>query len=304
MPYRAIRASRRAAVLAVAVAMVVFAAADPAAGLIVRNQQANHTAPAGDQGFSHVGRFGTTGGPNSGTYLGHIGGFNWVLTAHHNDTPAAAFHIAGHSLNQISSQRIGGGTTDLRLVKLDGGDIGLNALTIRSAPLVTTTAITMVGYGVAAAGPEQDFNEGGGPALNGFDWTSTSTRPKLWGNNDISAVGLTVNGTSAFRAIFQDNGDPNQATFADKDSGSGVFIDNGGVWELAGMAFAIGQVDPLPPRDRNDFSSSVYGDTSAMVDLTQYRDAIYAAIPEPASVALLAAGGAALLFRGRRRRRA
>lgn len=289
-----------ARLLVVGVALLMFWATSPAKGLVVTNVTANNTAPTGDQGFSYVGKFGTTGGPNSGVYLGFVNGFNWVLTAHHNNS-TADFYVGTESFSQIESQRIGGGTTDLRLVKLDGGFIGLDALEIRSAAITTSTAVTMVGNGRVADGPEQDFDPalGAGNELLGFAWTGTATRPKLWGTNEVSGVNIDVNGTTAFRTDFDDIGGT-EATLADKDSGSGVFINNGGTWELAGIGFTIGQIVDANRGVSPVYTNSVYGDESYMVDLTQYRTEILASlVPEPTSLALLSLG---TLMLTRRRR--
>ncbi len=293
----------RVGAVAVAALMMMLSTTTPAMGVVVVNGQVNNTAPTGDQGFSYVGRFGTTGGPNSGVYLGYVNGYNWVLTAFHNNT-ASAFYVGASSFNQIESQRIGGGTTDLRLVKLDGGYIGLDPLAIRSDAITVGTSVTMVGHGRVADGPEKDFdpNPGAGNVLLGFDWTGTDTRPKLWGTNVVTQVNETVLNTAAFRTVFDDIGGT-EATFADKDSGSGVFTYNGGVWELAGIAFTIGQVQSDFRGEKlnngnGPYPNSVYGDVSFMADLTQYRTEIIASlIPEPGSLALLTAGAVMILTR-------
>lgn len=294
---------RATRLLAIAIALLLMLCATaPARGLVVVNGTTNSSAPVDDQGFSYVGKFGTTGSPNSGVYLGYVNGFNWALTAYHNNT-STDFFVGTESFSQISSERIGGGTTDLRLVKLDGGDIGLSALDIRSSAITTTTDVTIVGNGRVADGPEQDYDPGNGPndELLGFDWTGTSTRPKLWGTNEVAAINIDANGTTAFRTDFNDIGGT-EATLADKDSGSGLFINNAGTWELAGIGFAIGQVQDTnrEPKEGLVYPNSVYGDASFFVDLTQYRTDILASmVPEPTSLALLSLG--TLLIARRRR---
>ena len=294
-----------ATILVLLGAIALSTTARPAAAIIVRNQQTNNTAPTGDQGFSYVGHFGTNGVPNSGVYLGYINGSNWALTAYHN-LSTSAFHVGSQTLSYIESQRIGGGTTDLRLVKLGGGSIGLSPLTIRSTAITNGTAVTMVGNGVVAATGEIDLDPNLGPPLLGYDWTAITTRPKLWGTNTTIAIDPNQGGTMSFATLFNNNAGLNEATFADKDSGSGVFINNAGGWELAGVAFGIYQVpsDARLPKDagtNNLYSNSVYGDASYMVDLSYYRNDIIAAIPEPTSMLLMTLGAAALATRRRRR---
>ena len=72
-----------------------------------------------------------------------------------------------------------------------------------------------------------------GGILRGWDW-GTSDQVQRWGENQVSVA----NGNSLY-ATFDQNAGPNEAHLSSGDSGGAVFINDAGVWKLAGINFAV-----------------------------------------------------------------
>jgi hypothetical protein len=111
----------------------------------------------------------------------------------------------------------------------------------------------------------------------------SGTETISYGYGDVKSI-YTVFGNS--------QGDAQGAT---GDSGGGMFFNNGGTWELAGLLVAIDIYSNQPP-------AAVYGNITYAVDIAQYRSQILNAIPEPAPFALMLGGLGLLVWIQRMRR--
>lgn len=257
----------------------------------------------------------------------YLGG-GWVITAAHvgnspisfaGDPNAGALPvytaIPGTQVT-LTNNGAGGQTasTDLILFQING-DPGLPSLNISSVSPTTGSQITAIATGRDRAStlrtwdvntaPDPDVwseippnPDTANPNLTGYSWDAT--RMKRWGTNDIPGVSQFENvGTlaipvnvMAFRTDFSDVGG-NESQAALSDSGSGAFRLNGGVWELAGIALAVGSYQGQPA------STAVFGNQTYYADLSFYRSQILAVIPEPGGAALSIMGLLGLLRRRR-----
>ncbi len=104
----------------------------------------------------------------------------------------------------------------------------------------------------------------GGPVVvggqtNGWFWGAPDSVER-WGENDISAItNLGVGVGDMLRVIFDDNGGSNECHLSDGDSSGGVFIQEDGVWKLAGINHGVD----------GEFSNAVDGTvfTASLMDL-------------------------------------
>ena len=132
-----------------------------------------------------------------------------------------------------------------------------------------------------------------------------------WGDNDVTQVGtFAVNLGLVHGYITQfDSPDyptanpnppprPDEAQATDGDSGGAVFQKVGSDWVLQGIIITIN--DPLHGQPAG---TALYGDVTAIADLTYYRNAILAAVPEPGGFALAGLAGVVLIGWRRLRRR-
>ncbi len=72
-----------------------------------------------------------------------------------------------------------------------------------------------------------------GGTLRGWQW-GVGDGVQRWGENQVAAV----NGNSLY-AIFDQNGGSNEAQLSSGDSGGATFMNDAGVWKLAGINYAI-----------------------------------------------------------------
>ena len=268
----------------------------------------NTSAPADDPGFANIG---TVGG-GSAVYLGN----GWVLTAAHvaGSLPASVqlggttYSTAPGTFHQLTNNGTPGVTTltDTVVFRL-ASDPGLPWLNIRSSVPTVGDTMTMIGNGYNRATSPTYWDSSwavlpssSGAAYSGY--TTTSGHTIRWGENQVAASGgFVFNGTFDLRAMiseFNADGLPNEAQAVVGDSGGGVFIKNGSTWELAGMTDAVGGYSGQP-----DVSiTPIYGDVTAMSDLSYYRDQIISItdIPEPSAYLVAALALPLMAFRRKR----
>jgi len=268
----------------------------------------NTTTPPDDPGFANIG---TLNGA-SVIYLGN----GWVMTADHvaGSLPASVqlgggtYSTATGTFHQLTNGGTPGMTTltDMVVFRL-ASDPGLPWLSIRSAVPTVGNAITMIGNGRDRATDITYWDaswavlpSSSGAAYSGFQ--SVDSHSVRWGENQVSFTGLNLNDgvgdIRSFGSDFTSGGLANEAQAVVGDSGGAVFIKNGSTWELSGMMYAVntysGQPDPG--------YTAVFGDETAVADLSFYRDQILSItdIPEPSTYLIGAAVLPLMAFRRRR----
>ena len=243
------------------------------------NGTQNTTSPAGGQGWDYVGRVDKGSVYSSVTYVSN----NWFVTAHHIkvlDNPTGVL-LGGspYSIDPNSWTRLTnsvGGNADLSMFRVVGGIVGLPGLTVRSDATPNNSGLTMIGNGRNRQTSETHWNSSWvevsppPPATyDGYKWTSGST--KRWGTNTKDAdAGLLDDGfgiTDLFHTDFDDAGG-DEAQGATFDSGGGVFYNNGGDWELAGIMITTAGYGGQPG------STAVYGNRTYMADMQYYATQI------------------------------
>jgi cysteine-rich repeat protein len=224
----------------------------------------NTTAPPDDPGWLHVARRGAT----TAVYVGN----GWVLTASH--VGAGTIRIDGVNYPPVAGSELaiihdGLDVADLVLFRVDPVP-PLPQLPIRSSQPAIDDAVVMMGNG-RNRGAATSFTIP--PSLqvhHGYEWDTTKNR--RWGSNIVSNAGVDVqigNTTSrGFATAFTRFESDDEGHAADGDSGGGVFIKNGGSWELAGIMIAVETLQGQPP------ALAVYENSSWMVDLSYYSSQI------------------------------
>ena len=180
------------------------------------------------------------------------------------------------------------GSADLRILKLlenpgltpielqtpeTGQDVSYLDGKGRNAAIVDVMG-TIVGWGKGSAEDGNGFIAG-----NNHLWTWSGNYAKRWGTNTIDSS-YPINSSASYNYTYNSlvtdldtNAGIDDAALAAHDSGAALFIENDGVWRLAGIA-------SLVQREGASYFSSSGGDRNYFVRISILASSIEAAIPD------------------------
>ena len=235
------------------------------------------TNPADPRIESALNHIGIVNNGESGVYLGNYHGKSWVLTANH--VGPGSFELGGITYRTVTGSahqlfNPDGTLSDILLFQIDG-DLGLSPLTLASASPTNNTQVYMIGFGQSGQPNRSYWIDHGGswiptvagdPAANriGYQWTGVQPGLERWAGGSVAGSTHGINQTRAFYTKFLDQKNCAGATAG--DSGGGVFIREGGQWQLIGMLDALGGLPNQPAG-----TSVLNGDINVIADLSQYR---------------------------------
>lgn len=234
----------------------------------------------------------------------HLGG-GYMLTANHVSLSqgyvsfdgTTTIQIAGGSAAQVTS---GTDVIDLKVFKLTAnpGTAGVNLFPEVAKGLEASFgAATHIGWGVGHNPADTD---------NPWAWGNSSTSEKRWGTNVFTAAtmvsytsGLDYNFEALVTELDSDSG-PNEAAATLFDSGSGLFVKDGGDnWFLAGTIVTVST------SGSSTFADDGSQDLNFSVRIAEYADEIQSLmldpipVPEASAVIVLCLIGAGLALRRR-----
>jgi len=195
-------------------AVILFRTGDPGA---------NTNAPTGDlagSGWQYQGTF--------GNYLGTTIAPHFFITAKHIGG-APKFFFRGINYTVLRSYDVP--SSDLAVWEV--------AETFPAyAPLYSGgdevgKRLVVIGRGTRR-GPERVVNG----LLRGWEW-STSDHVQRWGENQVASVKPGGAGGDLLYALFDQAALPHEAHLSAGDSGGAVFLNDGGVWKLAGINYDV-----------------------------------------------------------------
>lgn len=259
-----------ARLLAATVAVWILGAAPVQAVLFYDTADPSHntTAPGGiyqDSGWQYQGII-------AGGFLGTAIGQNYFITAKHIGVYTTTFvqdalFTGGVTTTYNIDTGAFGGTgyfdipgTDLRIYKTNES-FGAWAPLYEGSLEEGMTAVVMGRGGSRASAVNLDLDPGPGQILehkgwlaNGFDNTTR------WGTNVIEEVIPDSSSPvgSLLRAEFNALPGTDEAMLSVGDSGGAVFVNDGGVWKLAGINYAIDGNFNTSPSDAGAFSAALF----------------------------------------------
>ena len=197
----------------------------------------NTTAPTGtftNSGWQYEGTY--------GSYLGTMIAPQYFITAQHFGTQGTTFTQSGSFSGGADTTynidtTANGGTgywdiagTDLRIFKIQGAFSTY-------APLYTGSSETGLTMEINGRGGPRGADVLVGGVLHGWQDTNPDGVAR-WGTNTVSGIYSSAIG-DLLTASFSASGTAEEATLSNGDSGGGVFVDDGGVWKLAGVNYSI-----------------------------------------------------------------
>ena len=207
----------------------------PAAAIILYrtgDPKANTTAPTGDlanSGWQYQGTF--------GNFLGTPIAPHYFITAQHiGGAPKFVFRGANYTLVRSFDDP----GSDLRIWQV--------AETFPAyAPLYHGSDEMGQRIAVFGRGTRRGAARIVGGQQRGWEW-GTSDFVQRWGENEVASITQRATGGQLLRALFDQTGRPQEAHFSAGDSGGGVFVNDGGVWKLAGINFDVDSFASGPDR--------------------------------------------------------
>lgn len=218
----------------------------------------NTTAPFGEPGWSHVGKYGGL----TGVYVGN----GWLLVARH--TGLNDIELAGIAHRSVDSSYVAvdpPGNADLAMIRIES-DPGLPDLSISSTP--PSGNILLVGQGKnRGAGVDWDPD----PFDDGWAWAPGAEL--RWGTNVVNATSIPIDTgfqTITFATDFSEtNQTAHESVAVLGDSGGAVFLHDGS-GELAGIMLVVATFAGQPA------ATSLFGNVTYAAQLSDYRSEILA----------------------------
>jgi len=218
----------------------------------------NTTAPTGifaSSGWQYEGVY--------GSYLGTMIAPQYFITAQHFGTQGSTFTHSGIfsggadvTYNIDATANGGAGYwdiagTDLRIFRIQ-------ETFATYAPLYTGSSETGLTMQINGRGGPRGEDVLVGAVLHGWKATSPDGVPR-WGTNTVSGIYSSAIG-DLLTASFSASGTAEEATLSSGDSGGGVFVNDGGVWKLAGVNYSIdGMFDTNNVvSDGTDFNAALF----------------------------------------------
>ena len=205
----------------------------------------NTTAPGGtlaNSGWQYEGDW--------GSFLGTPIAPNFFVSAGHIGQAASQLMFENSSYPIVASFGLGG--SDLLIWKTSGTFTDFAPLyTMRDE---TTRHLVVFGRGTQR-GTEVILDN----TLRGWNWGS-GDGVRRWGENDVAKI-VPYSGHDLLYATFDEhvspNDHPNESHLSTGDSGGAIFLNDNGVWKLAGINFAVDDLYTAPSADTR-FNAAIF----------------------------------------------
>lgn len=245
----------------IATALAAALVACPARAVIIIGSSAGNTSAPADSGLAT--RWNQVGNFNS--YLGTPIASQFFVTAKHLGNLTGQSIVFSDSTSYVTTAVFNDPSSDLAIYQIAGTFPNDKIVPMYAGSFFANQALTIFGRGV----PRTDTTVVGQKFPNGTEnkgWTwGAGTGARSWGTNTLDSL---ANGGAAGVQLaydFDSNGGSNQGVLSINDSGGPVFMQEGGLWKLAGINYAVGPVQVRETAAGPTLDAAVYDYTGLYV---------------------------------------
>lgn len=256
-PASAIRAAfsaRRRLVTAIAVGLGCGIGATPALAIIIIGSSAGNTSAPSDPGLAT--RWGQVG--NFSDFLGTPVAAQFFVTAKHLGNLTGQAITFPDATSYTTTAAFFDATSDLAIYQIGGTFPNDKIVPMYAGSFAANQAMTIFGRGRLRTDTEvigQRFPNG--TEAKGWTWGGF-TGNRSWGTNTLDSLTTLPGAGTQLAWDFDVGGSANEGILATNDSGGPVFMQEGGVWKLAGINYAIGPKDVRETQSGPTLEAAVY----------------------------------------------
>ena len=256
-PASALRAAlpaRRRFVAAVAVGLGCALGGTPSLAIIIIGSSAGNTSAPSDPGLAT--RWGQVG--NFSNFLGTPISSQFFVTAKHLGNLTGQAITFPDATSYTTTAAFFDPASDLAIYQIGGTFPSDKIVPMYAGSLFANQAMTIFGRGRSRTDTEvigQRFPNG--TEAKGWTW-GASTGNRSWGTNTLDSLTTLPGAGTQLAWDFDVGGGANEGILATNDSGGPVFLQEGGVWKLGGINYAIGPKDVRETQSGPTLEAAVY----------------------------------------------
>jgi hypothetical protein len=231
-----------------------LAVASPARGIIIIGSSAGNTSAPADAGLAE--RWNQVGNFNS--FLGTPIAPQYFVTAKHLGNLTGQSITFLDSTSYTTTARFLDPDSDLAIYQISGTFPNDKIVPMYSGSFSTNQAMTIFGRGRSRTDTQViGARFPNGTEAKGWTW-GAFTGNRSWGTNTFDGLTTLTGAGPQLTWDFDVGGGSNEGILATNDSGGPVFMQEGGLWKLAGINYAIGPKDVRETEAGPTLEAAVY----------------------------------------------
>lgn len=228
--------------------------ANPASAIIIIGSSAGNTTAPTDPGLAT--RWNQVG--NFSSFMGTPIASQFFLTAKHLGNLTGQAITFPDATSYTTTAAFFDPASDLAIYQISGTFPSDKIVPMYAGSFTANQAMTIFGRGRSRTDTEvigQRFPNG--TEAKGWTW-GASTGNRSWGTNTLDSLTTLPGAGTQLAWDFDVGGGANEGILATNDSGGPVFLQEGGVWKLGGINYAIGPKDVRETQSGPTLEAAVY----------------------------------------------